>query len=82
MNLRKNAGLKLGAAIAAVVTLISGWVLVHSNPPADATSASDTPATGAAQPPATTNQRAPARSGTSSNTTRTQPRTHTRTRAS
>ena len=63
MNLRKNFGLKLGAAIASVVTLLAGWALVHSNPPAGATGDSGTPAS-AAQTPTTSNGRAPARSGT------------------
>ena len=82
MNLRKNLGLKVGAAIASVVTLLSGWALVHSNPPAGASSDDGTPAAGATQVPATSNGRSPGGSGTSNNSTRTQPRTHTRTHAS
>jgi len=50
MNLKKNAGAKIGAVVASLVALLIGWGLVHQNPPVPV--AADTAASTASGAPA------------------------------
>jgi len=55
VNLKKNAGAKIGAIVASLAALLVAWGLVHQNTPAPV-SADTAPATTNAAPPTTAGQ--------------------------
>ena len=57
MNLKKNAGAKIGAIVASLAALLVAWGLVHQNTPVPV-SADTSAATTNAAPPATAGQNA------------------------
>jgi hypothetical protein len=53
VNLKKNAGAKIGAVVASLAALLVAWGLVHQNTPAPVSADTSAATTDAAPPPTT-----------------------------